>query len=197
MPAADPFRGPRAWPPCDAPPDPPRGACRPGRPGKGHPDRSSPAAGARLTPAPLRLHDQARVAPGRRGWLTALRRATAQVGPHATGPLRYDLVAMIEALRSTGRSPFRFNPEDCPRFRVGPIPGERQAMEFLGAVRGTQTGRTRAQAEMPCDGNPAEDPIALARAYPRWPCAVTRRPPVRRPARPLARHRPPLRVQGR
>ncbi|MFN3994360.1 MAG: hypothetical protein ACK4IU_15795 [Tabrizicola flagellatus] len=119
----------------------------------------------RLTLSLLRWHFQTFAAPDSQGWLRALHCATAHVGPRAAGALCYDLVAVVQALRGTRISSFRFNAESCAGCRVWLTPDERRLIETIDAVRAGRLGRARALGQMLCDGNPAEDLIAMTAVY--------------------------------
>lgn len=138
---------------------------RPGRPDEVHQDSLNLDPFARLTLALMRWHFQTFAAPETQGWLMALRCATTHVGPQAAGPLCYDIVALVQALRSARASCFRFNPEGCACCRVWLMPEERQLMELLDALRHGRTGRAQALVQMLCDGVPNEELIAVAQAY--------------------------------
>jgi len=180
MPGAEPRRpfwvrgaGPRptqgsATPRPGPPPEPQadgHGRTRPGKPDEVPLDSVAPDLFARLTLALLRLHFQTFAAPETQGWLTALRLATTNVGPRAAGPLCYDLIALVQVLRSTRQSMFRFNPEGCACCRVWLTPEERLLMQMLGHLRHGRTGRARTVAQLLCDGTPADDLIAMAEIY--------------------------------
>jgi len=125
----------------------------------------SPDPFAQLTLALMRLHFQTFAAPETQGWLMALRLATAHVGPRAAGPLCYDLVALVQALRSARMSPFAFNPEGCACCRVWLTPDERRLMDVLDSLRKGRTGRARAAVQMLCNGARGDDLIAMAELY--------------------------------
>lgn len=141
------------------------GPSRPGKPDEVHLETLAPDFFARLTLALLRWHFQTFAAPDSQGWLTALRCASAHVGPRAAGPLCYDLVALVQTLRSARTSAFAFNPEGCACCRVWLTPEERRLMELMDALRSGQTGRARALVQMLCDGAPSDDLIAAAETY--------------------------------
>lgn len=146
-------------------PHPVHGQCRPGRSDEVHLESLGADLFMQLTLALLRLHFQTFAAPETQGWLTALRCATTHVGPRAAGPLCYDLVALVQALRTARVSPVRFNPESCACCRVWLTPEERQLMELLAALRRGRIGRARALVQMLCDGAPSDDLIAMAGIY--------------------------------
>lgn len=141
------------------------GATRPGRPAEVHVSTLAPDSFASMTLALMRWHFQTFAAPETQGWLMALRCATTHVGPRAAGPLCYDLVALVQALRSARSSPFNFNPEGCACCRVWLTPEERRLMELLEALRHNQTGRAKALVQMLCDGAPDADFLAIAEVY--------------------------------
>ena len=142
-----------------------RGPSRPGRPDEVHLDCLSLDPFGRLTLALMRFHFQTFAAPETHGWLHALRCATAHVGPRAAGPLCYDLVTLVQALRASRSSPFAFNPEGCACCRVWLTPEERQLMELVQALRQGRTGRARAIVQMLCEGAQGEDLIAASKYY--------------------------------
>lgn len=127
---------------------------------------------AELTLALMRLHFQTFADPGSQGWLRALHLATERVGPRAAGALCYDLVALVQALRTARVSAFRFNPETCACCRTWATPEERQLMELLAALRAGRTGSARALVQILCDGRPDEDLLTMADLY------LTRHAPV-------------------
>lgn len=141
------------------------GRSRPGKPDEVALDGLNPDLFARLTLALMRWHFQTFAAPDSHGWLTALRCATTHVGPRAAGPLCYDLVALIQALRSTRSSPFRFNPEGCACCRVWLTPEERLLMELIAALRQGQRGRAQTLVQLLCDGAINDDLIAVTEIY--------------------------------
>ncbi|MFN6977169.1 MAG: hypothetical protein ACK4OP_03525 [Gemmobacter sp.] len=138
---------------------------RPGRPDEIALDSLMPDPFARLTLSLLRWHFQTFAAPASQGWLRALHCATLHAGPNAAGALCYDLVAVVQALRATRRSSFRFNPEGCACCRVWLTPDERRLVEMIGAVRAGRLGRAQALGQILCDGNPAENLIAMTEVY--------------------------------
>lgn len=107
---------------------------------------------ARLTLALMRWHFQTFATPASQGWLIALRLATSQVGPRAAGPLCYDLVALVQALRAGRSLPFRYNPEGCACCRDWLTPEERQLMGLLDALRQGRTGQARMLPQLLCGG---------------------------------------------
>ncbi|MFN3938136.1 MAG: hypothetical protein ACK4KW_11220 [Gemmobacter sp.] len=140
----------------------------PDRPGKADEvalDSLNPDPFARMTLALLRWHFQTFAAPESQGWLAALRLATTHVGPRAAGPLCYDLVALVQALRSSRAAPFRFNPEFCACCRCWLTPEERQLMALVAALRRGRRGESRVLAQLLCDGTPGEDLLAMAESY--------------------------------
>lgn len=120
---------------------------------------------ADLTLALMRLHFQTFAEPASQGWLAALHLATARVGPRAAGGLCYDLVALVQALRTARSSVFRFNPQTCACCRVWVTPEERQVMELLAALRTGRAGSARTLVQILCDGNPNDDLLAMAELY--------------------------------
>ena len=154
---------------------------RPDRPDEVHEGNLNLDPFARLTLALMRWHFQTFAAPETQGWLMALRCATTHVGPQAAGHLCYDIVALVQALRSARRSCFRFNAEGCACCRVWLMPEERQLMELLDALRHGRTGRAQALVQLLCDGAPNEDLIAVAQVYlnrhaPDFPSTVGAKP---------------------
>jgi len=141
------------------------GPSRPGRPDEVRLSTLNPDPFARLTLALLRWQFQTFAAPETHGWLMALRLASEHVGPQKAGALCYDLVAMVQALRTARASPFRFNPEGCACCREWLTPEERQLMALLDAVRQGQPGRARTYVQLLCDGAPDRDLIAMAGIY--------------------------------
>jgi len=65
--------------------------------------------------------------------LIALRCATAQVGPDAAGALCYDLLGVVQTLRSSRTTPIAFNAESCPCCRDWLTAEERQIMQMIDA----------------------------------------------------------------
>ncbi|MGY6633164.1 MAG: hypothetical protein ACXIU8_05410 [Alkalilacustris sp.] len=122
---------------------------------------------ARLTLTLLRFHFQTFAQPDSQGWLTALRVATLRVGPQVAGPLCYDLVALVQALRQARRSCFNFNRPDCGCCSGWLTAEERLLMQVLGAVRSGQKGAALTHALLLCEGNAAEDLVAMAAVYAR------------------------------
>jgi hypothetical protein len=155
-----PFR-PVYTPPSDAP----HGPSRSPRPDEIAVDDLAPDPFARLTLALLRWHFQTFAAPECQGWLVALRLATTHVGPEAAGPLCYDLVAVVQTLRSSRTTPIAFNSESCPCCRVWLTAEERQIMQMLAALRGDLHGRARTLAQLLCDGTPDSNLLPVAEAY--------------------------------
>lgn len=141
------------------------GHIRSGRPDEVHLDSLAPDRFARMTLTLMRLHFQTFAAPQSQGWLMALRHASAFVGPRAAGALCFDIVALVQALRSARRAPFRFNTEDCACCRVWLTPEERRLMALLDALRHGQTGRARTLGQMLCDGTPDDDLLAVGEVY--------------------------------
>lgn len=128
-------------------------------------DSLNPDPFARLTLALMRLHFQTFAAPDTQGWLAALRLATTHVSPREAGPLCYDLVVLIQALRAARSSPFRFNPDGCACCRVWLTPEERLLMEVLAALRQGRRGRAQTLVQLLCDGAPNDDLVAMAEIY--------------------------------
>jgi hypothetical protein len=141
------------------------GRTRPGRPDEVHITALHLDPFAQLTLALMRLHFQTFSAPETQGWLMALRLVTTHVGPGKAATLCYDLVALVQSLRSARTSPFAFNPETCASCRFWLTPEERRLMEMLEALRHGQAGRTRAVVQMLCDGARSDDLIAMAEIY--------------------------------
>lgn len=151
-----------------APPAPPHAApTRAGRPGEVAVETLCLDPFARLTLVLLRFHFQTFAQPDSQGWLTALRAATVHVGPRAAGPLCYDLVALVQALRHARRSCFNFNRPDCGCCSGWLTVEERQLMQVLSAVRRGQKGAALTHALLLCEGNAAEDLVAMAEVYAR------------------------------
>ncbi len=142
-----------------------RALTRSGRPDEVPLESLAPDPFARLTLALMRWHFQTFAAPESQGWLTALRLATGQVGPRAAGPLCYDLVALVQALRAARTSSFRYNPEGCDCCRIWLTPEERQLMRLIDALRGGRTGKARTLVQLLCDGSPDRDLIAVAEVH--------------------------------
>jgi len=140
-------------------------AGRPGRPDEMPLASLSPDPFARLTLALMRWHFHGFAEPASHGWLTALRLATERVGPAKAGPLCYDLVALVQAVRISRQSVFRFNSEACAGCRQWVTPDERRIVELLDALRRGQMGRAQTLAQMLCDGRPDSDLVAVAHAY--------------------------------
>lgn len=141
------------------------GATRAGKPDEVHLDSLNLDPSGRLTLALMRFHFQTFAAPETHGWLLALRCATAQVGPHAAGPLCYDIVTLVQTLRSSRSTAFRFNSEGCACCRVWLTPEERQMMELVQALRQRRTGRARTVVQMLCEGAQGEQLIAAIEQY--------------------------------
>jgi hypothetical protein len=138
---------------------------RPGKADEVALESLNPDLFARLTLALMRWYFQTFASPDTQGWLTALRCATAHVGPRQAGALCYDLVALIQALRAARSSPFRFNPEGCACCRVWLTPEERLLMEILSALREGRRGRAQTLVQLLCDGAPNDDLLAVAEIY--------------------------------
>jgi len=151
--------------PQDSDPVQGHGPSRPGRPGEVALDSLEPDAFARLTLTLLRLNFQTFADPPSQGWLKALQAATTAVGPRAAGPLCYDLVALVQVLRNSRRSPLGFNHDGCPCCRVWLTPEERRLVELLAALRQGQSGRARTIVQMLCDGVPSENLVVMADLY--------------------------------
>ncbi len=94
------------------------GPARVGQPDEVHLDSQNLDQFGRLTLALIRFNFQKFVAPETHGWLLALRCATAHVGPSAAGPLCYDIATLVQTLRSSRSTAFRFNSE-----RLRMLPG--------------------------------------------------------------------------
>lgn len=141
------------------------GTTREGQPDEVHLDSLVLDPFGRLTLALMRFHFQTFAAPETHGWLLALRCATAHVGPRAAGPLCYDIVTLVQTLRSNRSTAFRFNPEGCACCRDWLTPEERQMMELVQALRQGRTGRARAVVQMLCEGARGEDLIAAIEQY--------------------------------
>ncbi|WP_322892296.1 hypothetical protein [Yoonia sp. 72] len=120
---------------------------------------------ARLTLVLLRWHFQTFAVPESQGWLVALRCATAHVGPDAAGALCYDLVGVVQTLRSSRTTPIAFNSESCPCCRDWLTPSERQIMQMIDALRHDQEGRARTLAQFLCDGAPDSNLLAVTQTY--------------------------------
>lgn len=120
---------------------------------------------ARLTLALMRLHFQTFSDPESQSWLQALRLATAHVGAPRAGALCYDVVGLVQALRTARTSPFRFNPDGCACCRDWLTPEERHICELLEALRFGRMGRARTLVQLLCDGSPDEDLVAVAEMY--------------------------------
>lgn len=141
------------------------GTARMGQPDEVHLDSQNLDLFGRLTLALMRFHFQTFAAPETNGWLLALHCATAHVGPRAAGPLCYDIVTLVQTLRSNRSTAFRFNSEGCACCRVWLTPEERQMMELVQALRQGRTGRARAVVQMLCEGAQGEDLIAAIEQY--------------------------------
>lgn len=141
------------------------GPARRGLPGEAHLSTLAPDPFARLTLALMRFHFQTFTTPETQGWLLALGFATTHVGSRAAGPLCYDLVALVQALRAARSSGFAFNSEGCACCRVWLTPEERRLMELIDALRQSQIGRARTLVQMLCDGVPSDDLMAMAEIY--------------------------------
>ncbi|ARU01919.1 hypothetical protein [Yoonia vestfoldensis] len=120
---------------------------------------------ARLTLVLLRSHFQTFAVPESQGWLIALRCATAQVGPDAAGALCYDLLGVVQTLRSSRTTPIAFNAESCPCCRDWLTPAERQIMQMIAALRHNHQGRARTLAQLLCDGAPDSQLLAVTETY--------------------------------
>lgn len=164
MPGAEPWRrGPRRAP--GSPRDSDKAARRPPRPGEVALDAIAPDPFARLTLALMRWHFQTFVTPESQGWLMALRHATIHLGVSGAGPLCYDVVALVQALRNSRCTAVAFNPEGCACCRVWLTSPERQLLELLDALRGARTGRARATAQLLCDGDSGTELFGMAQIY--------------------------------
>ena len=153
------------WPDARVAPHHHGGATREGQPDEVHLDSLSLDPFGRLTLALMRFHFQTFAAPETHGWLLALRCATAHVGPRAAGPLCYDIVTLVQTLRSSRNTAFRFNSEGCACCRVWLTTEERQMMELVQALRQGRTGRVRAVVQMLCEGAQGEQLIAATEQY--------------------------------
>lgn len=120
---------------------------------------------ARLTLVLCRWHFQTFASPESQGWLVALRCATAHVGPDAAGALCYDLLGVVQTLRSSRTTPIAFNTEGCPCCRDWLTPVERQIIQMIDALRHNQQGRARTLAQLLCDGTPDSHLLAVAETY--------------------------------
>ncbi|MGY6410131.1 MAG: hypothetical protein ACXIUV_03770 [Alkalilacustris sp.] len=150
------------------PPTPPHATpTRAGRPGEVAVETLGLDPFAQLTLVLLRFHFQTFAQPDSQGWLTALRVATVHVGPRAAAPLCYDLVALVQALRHARHSCFNFNRPACGCCSCWLTVEERQLMQVLGAVRSGQKGAALTHALLLCEGNAAEDLVAMAEVYAR------------------------------
>lgn len=141
------------------------GPTREGQPDEVHLDSLHLDPFGRLTLALMRFHFQTFAAPETHGWLLALRCATAHVGPRAAGPLCWDIVTLVQTLRSSRSTAFRFNSEGCACCRVWLTTEERQMMELVQALRQRRTGRARAVVQMLCEGAKGEQLIAATEYY--------------------------------
>ncbi len=141
------------------------GTMRHGQPDEVHLDSLILDPFGRLTLALMRFHFQTFAAPETHGWLLALRCATAHVGPRAAGPLCYDIATLVQTLRSSRSTAFRFNSEGCACCRVWLTTEERQMMELVQALRQGRTGRARAVVQMLCEGAQGEQLIAATEQY--------------------------------
>ncbi|MGY6696524.1 MAG: hypothetical protein ACXIUW_10955 [Roseinatronobacter sp.] len=153
------------WPEARVAPHRHGGATRAGQPDEVHLESLNLDPFDRLTLALMRFHFQTFAAPETHGWLLALRCATAHVGPRAAGPLCYDIVALVQTLRSSRSTAFRFNSEGCACCRVWLTPEERQMMELVQALRQRRTGRARAVVQMLCGGAHGEQLITAIEQY--------------------------------
>jgi hypothetical protein len=141
------------------------GATRVGQPDEVHLDSLNLDPFGRLTLALMRFHFQTFAAPETHGWLLAMRCATAHVGPSAAGPLCYDIVTLVQTLRSSRSTAFRFNSEGCACCRGWLTPEERQMMELVQALRQRRTGRARTVVQILCEGAQGEQLIAATEYY--------------------------------
>lgn len=154
------------------------GPTRGGQPDEVHLDSLNLDLFGRLSLTLIRFHFQTFAAPETHGWLLALRCATAHVGPRAAGPLCYDIVTLVQTLRSSRSTAFRFNSEGCACCRVWLTPEERQLMELVQALRQGRTGRARAVVQMLCEGAQGEELIAATQQYLHQHAPETSRNPV-------------------
>ncbi|WP_068303622.1 hypothetical protein [Pararhodobacter sp. CCB-MM2] len=138
---------------------------RPGRPDEQRLDDLQADPFDRFTLSLMRWHFQGFAEPECQGWLSALRLATEVVGPARAPALCYDIVALVEVVRATRRSVFRFNPEACAGCRQWVTPEERRMLSLLSALRSGRDGLAATQAQLLSDGRPNADLIRVAGVY--------------------------------
>lgn len=95
--------------------------------------------------------------PERQGWLSAISAALHLFG-HARGPeVAVATLAMVQTMRRSRQSVFRFNSPDCPACAARVTPQERAMMSALRAAALDMDDAARAHAAILCEGNDAED----------------------------------------
>jgi hypothetical protein len=120
---------------------------------------------AHLTLALLRSYCQTFAAPPSQGWLQAIEIATRHAGSDRAPSLCYDLLAVIQALRSSRRSVFTFSNPDCPCCRPIVAAEERQLLAMLEALRRGHRGQAATHALLVCEGQSAERLLEAASRY--------------------------------
>lgn len=107
-----------------------------------------------------RLYWQTFAAPGSQSWIRALKQAQQQFGPSRGGEVGLMILAVVQAMRTSRSSCFRFNNPDC-RFCAAIVSEhERQFMNVFRAVRGGHIGPARTHAMILCEGNNTDAFIA-------------------------------------
>jgi len=95
--------------------------------------------------------------PERQGWLSAISCALHLFG-HDRGPeIAVATLAMVQTMRRTRQSTFRFNSPDCPACAAHVTPPERAMMSALRATAQGRDEAARAHAAILCEGNDAAD----------------------------------------
>jgi hypothetical protein len=101
--------------------------------------------------------------PERQGWLSAISSALHRFG-HDRGPeIAVATLAMVQTMRRTRRSTFRFNAPDCPACAAHVTPQERAMMSALRATAQGRDEAARAHAAILCEGNDAADFLRAVR----------------------------------
>lgn len=120
---------------------------------------------ARLSLDLMRYHFQTFAVPHSQGWLRALIRATAVVGPQAAGPLCYDVVTVIQTLRVQRSSVFCYSNPDCALCCTVLTSDERRMTDVLEGIRARMPGRAQAAAMILCEAGDADLLVAAIQVY--------------------------------
>lgn len=100
--------------------------------------------------------------PESQGWLRAMHLAEARFGPDIAGPLCFDLVASVQAMRQCRSGVFRFSNPDCPCCRDVVTPHERLLLSVLHALENGRADEARAHAVLLCEGAEPAPFLAVA-----------------------------------